>query len=486
MLTPVEELGLAGQALAGRVRRAVHAIPDPDLRDLLVRIQAEAEARNLIYYRDGEADVIRVLPTPLTVLPDQVSYLHYAVTTLMNALKRLPDLYLQDPAARAALRLPPDEERWLLDFWTPAHREDNPVFGRLDAVVDCVSPMWKDSLKFVEPNLSCVGGISLVPACEGLVADLVVPEITRRDPAIRLELGADTRSLLMQTVLDHLRAIGRRGRTLCFVEFLYEGVGPADQNSLTDYVHDQYGLRVLHADPSELTLRDGEVCVGDELVDLVYRDYEVRDLLEMERDGADVEPLRTLFRENRVISPIAAELDQKSCWEVLTDPDVVRHHFTADERQVFRRHLPWTRVLSDRRTALPDGGVGDLVPFARAHHETLVLKPNRSYGGKGVVVGHLLDRAGWEAEVNRALAGPDRYVVQQLVPIPVHDFPVLGQDGVVHVEPFYTVMGFAATQDGLGVLGRASQKQVVNVAQRGGMVAVMVGHSPGRLAAHGG
>ena len=66
---------------------------------------------------------------------------------------------------------------------------------------------------------------------------------------------------------------------------------------------------------------------------------------------------------------------------------------------------------------------------------------------------------------------------------------VLGTDGIVHVEPFYTVMGFAATKYGLAILGRASQKQVVNVAQRGGMCSVLVGRSadaswlvPGSLA----
>jgi hypothetical protein len=51
----------------------------------------------------------------------------------------------------------------------------------------------------------------------------------------------------------------------------------------------------------------------------------------------------------------------------------------------------------------------------------------------------------------------------------------------VHVEPFYTVMGFVPSKYGLAILGRASQKQVVNVAQRGGMVAVMVGRPPARL-----
>jgi len=51
----------------------------------------------------------------------------------------------------------------------------------------------------------------------------------------------------------------------------------------------------------------------------------------------------------------------------------------------------------------------------------------------------------------------------------------------VHVEPFYTVMGFAPTKYGLAVLGRASQKQVVNVAQRGGMCGVLIGRPIGRL-----
>jgi hypothetical protein len=39
-------------------------------------------------------------------------------------------------------------------------------------------------------------------------------------------------------------------------------------------------------------------------------------------------------------------------------------------------------------------------------------------------------------------------------------------------------MGFAANRYGLSILARASQKQVVNVAQRGGLCAVMVGRPP--------
>jgi hypothetical protein len=38
-------------------------------------------------------------------------------------------------------------------------------------------------------------------------------------------------------------------------------------------------------------------------------------------------------------------------------------------------------------------------------------------------------------------------------------------------------MGFAASQQGLAILARASQKQVVNVAQHGGLCAVMISHT---------
>ena len=54
---------------------------------------------------------------------------------------------------------------------------------------------------------------------------------------------------------------------------------------------------------------------------------------------------------------------------------------SAEERQVFRRHILWTRILSDRRTLLPDGQNGDLLPYVRREYESLVLKPNRNYGG---------------------------------------------------------------------------------------------------------
>jgi hypothetical protein len=481
MLTPAEEMGLSGLNLASRVRKAFYQIPEETVVRMIQRIREESTRRHLIYLRDGQVDTIRVLPLPLTMLPDQLAYLHSVCLTVQNALKRLPELYLQDPEIRELLRLLPEEEKWLEDCWGPSQRENNPVFARLDAVVDFTSPMWKNSLCFLEPNLSGIGGLHLVPTCEQILADVVMPVLESQDDRLRLELGQDIRELLMQDVLDHLDALGRKGRNVCFVEPKYAGSGPDEQEELAQYYHNRYGTKVLHADPAELTLRGDEVYYNGDRVDLVYRDYAVADLIALEQQGVDIEPMRTLFRQNRIISSIAAELDQKGIWEILTDPRFTQKYFTADERQAFRRHVPWTRLLSDRQTILPDGLTGGLLDFVRREQEILVMKPNRAYGGEGVTIGPAVKQAEWESALERALADKERWVVQRLASIPVNVFPVIGPDGGVHVEPFHVVMGFAATRDGVAILGRASQKQVVNVALRGGMCGVMIGHAPGRL-----
>src|SRR5262245_5355430 len=482
MLTPAEEMGLGGLSLASRVRKAFYQLPENEIVDLARRIGEEALRRGVVYLREGVREPIHIMLCPVTALPDQLSYIHFVSQTIHNALKRFPELYLQDFAVREVLRLSPEEEEWLWRCWGPSQRENNPIFGRLDALIDFTSPMWKTSLKFVEPNMSGIGGLHLLPTAERIVADLVLPLLQEHDEELHLETGPDIRELLMQQVVDHLEAIGRRARNVCFVEPKYAGSGPDEQEALARHLHARHGIKLMHADPAELTLCNGEVCYNDDPVDLVYRDYSVLDLIELQRRGINVEPMRTLFRENRVISSITAELDQKSCWEVLTDPQFTHKYFSADERQIFRRHILWTRVVSDRETRLPDGRDDDLLEYVRREHETLVLKPNRSYGGEGVLIGPALTQAEWESAVERALADKEqRWVVQQLASIPVAEFPVVGPDGRVHVEPFHVVMGFAPTTDGVAVLGRASQKQVVNVAQRGGICAVLVGHPPGRL-----
>ena len=454
----------------GRARRADRAAP-----------RTAAISRHLVYLRDGAVEPIRVLPAPITVLPDQLAYIHHVTLTMQNALKRLPELYLQDFAVREILRLPDAEEHWLWECWGPSQDENNPVFGRLDAVVDFTSPMWKDSLRFVEPNLSGIGGAAhgARPASSSLAESScpVLQEQRRRSSS--LDVGHDIRELLIQEMLDHLAGDRPPARNVCFIEPKYAGNGPDEQEELARYYRERYGLKIMHADPAELRAAGRRACATTgERVDLAYRDYGVRDLIELEAEGVDVEPMRVLFRQNRIDLVDRRRARPEELLGGAHRPAVQPEVLHADERQVFRRHILWTRVLSDRRTMLPDGGTGDLLEYVRTQHETLVLKPNRAYGGDGIVIGPAVTPTEWEAALQAALADPTtagscsswRRIPVQRVPggRPRRRGP---RRAVLHGD------GLRPDEYGLAILARASQKQVVNVAQRGGMCGVLVGHS---------
>ena len=475
MHSPAEEVGLLGQRLATRVQDALDRIPRDELVALMRDIQRTATERHLAYQHEGVTETITLLPCPLTMRQDQLGYTHYVSQIVLNAIKRLPDLYFEVPEVREVLRVSPVEEEWLRECWTPAHRETNPVFGRFDAVVDYASAMWKDTIKFMEPNLSGIGGLHIAPTAIGILADLAVPALLRQDPGLRLQLPGDLRDLLLQDLLEHLDVIGRPGGQIVLVDPKFAAEGPDEPDALARWYREHSGVNVLHADHSELRQVGDEVYYGDVRVDLVYRDGSVLDLMSYAQEGVDVGPMRTLLRQNRVVSSISAELDQKSIFELFTDPVLAERLFTVEERQVMRRHVLWTRRVADRRTTSALGEAVDLLEHARTERESLVLKPNRSYGGDGVMVGHAVEQGAWEAALDRALAEPNGWVLQQAAPIPVKNFHVLDADGEVHVEPFYVVLGFASNRYGVAMLARASQSRVVNVAQHGGVCAVMVG-----------
>jgi hypothetical protein len=379
------------------------------------------------------------------------------------------------------LELPEEEEAWLKAYWQPHVRDLNLMFGRHDAVIDFGSAAWKASLQFLEPNLSGVGGLHLIPTAEHILSDLVLPILASADPELQLEISTDIRALLMQELVDHLEALGRPGNTICFVEPKYDGSGPDEQGELARHFQERFGLTVCHADPAELTLQGDEVLYQGRPIDIAYRDYSVIDLIEVAEEGVDVRPMRALFAQNRMVSSIAAELDQKAALEVLGDPELSARHFPAHVRRVFARHIPWTRVVSDRRCSLPDGTVGGLLEYATREREHLVIKPNRAYGGTGVLLGTMATAGEWDTALAAAISDDDEegWVLQAAVDLPVLEFPVLDAGGAVKAEPFYTVMGFAPSRYGLASLGRASQKRVVNVAQRGGMFGLVVGHAQG-------
>ena len=59
MLTPAEQLGLAGAALDARVRQAVNYIPDSALAHVARRLAEDARFNEVVYARDGVNEPVR-------------------------------------------------------------------------------------------------------------------------------------------------------------------------------------------------------------------------------------------------------------------------------------------------------------------------------------------------------------------------------------------------------------------------------------------
>lgn len=479
LISPAEALGLSGAALESRCKRAAHNISDDDYQQIAERMRADAIANEMVYEHAGVPEPVRVMLRPILARREQLTYVHYVCLQISEALKLFPALYLKDGQIREILAVSDEEASWLREFWTPQHGRFNPVYGRLDAVCDFASAAWQDTLKFMEPNLSGVGGIHYSPVAEQMVMRDIVPTLVAHDPELSIALMPDQRDLFVQLLIDHARAVGRDTCNICFVEPKYEHDGPAEQSVLIQFLVERFGLTIVHADPRELRAEGDEVFYEDTKVDIAYRDYETRDLIALEKElGKPLDGMRLLLKQNRMISSLTGDFDHKSCFEILTDPEIAGKLFSPEDCRLFERHVLWTRVASDRKTTLPNHTSGNLLDYARLNRERLVLKPNRAYGGDGVAIGALSSEAEWDRLLDDAAKKSNdpnlSWVLQSATRLPICEFPVTGDDGRVYGEPFYAVMGFAPTDNGLGILCRVSQKQVVNVAQHGGLAAVLI------------
>ncbi|MFB7512274.1 hypothetical protein [Streptomyces sp. NPDC056144] len=91
-----------------------------------------------------------------------------------------------------------------------------------------------------------------------------------------------------------------------------------------------------------------------------------------------------------------------------------RPWMTSAERALVERYLPWTRVLSDRKTER-DGSQVDLVRHVVDHRERFVLKAALGECGKQVVLGRDVDQAAWETAIGEAVAESGTSIVQEFV-----------------------------------------------------------------------
>lgn len=92
--------------------------------------------------------------------------------------------------------------------------------------------------------------------------------------------------------------------------------------------------------------------------------------------------------------------------------------FTEAERELIRRHIPWTRFVRRSATATRGGSRIRIPDDLPEHREGLVLKKASSIGGRHVHVGRFRTDDEWSAVIERALRDGDWVVQEYLEMVP--------------------------------------------------------------------
>ena len=326
-----------------------------------------------------------------------------------------------------------------------------------------------DSLMFAEYNAESPAGLGYTEVLAGVISDLpIMARFREQFDAVAYPL--------MDAMLEALLASYRDwGGTASPPRILITDFRDVPTWSEFEILAERFtarGVPTLVADPRELEITGGRLVAQGQAIDLVYRRALINDLVAR---PDDTRVLVEAYRDRLacVANTLRCKIPhRKSFFAALTD-EAHASRFTTDEQAVIRAHVPWTRVVAERRTRTSDGRDVDLSAFVRDSRDRLVLKPTDDFGGHGVTLGWETDPGAWEGALQTALAAPPgTWIVQERIPIRREPFPmvesnphrVTTRDMLVDCAP-YIFRGKVA-----GFLTRLSASGLANVTSGGGQV----------------
>ena len=431
---------------------AYHELLTPDIAaDSHAMLEDQLRRRDLIFGDRALCTVLR--PRLMTV--EQYRLLKSRVVVLMRAFGKAYQAAIADPRFREQFRLESWEEQVVTH--DPRFRDPSPT-SRLDAfVMDEAGTM-----ALTEYNAETPAGAAFNDQlCEAFLNLPVTREFSRRYELQPLLSAHGVVNVLLDAYQQWsgTRALPR----VAIVD--WPEVPTRNEFVLYQRYFRGLGIDCIITDPRSMEYRGGRLIAGDQPVDLIYKRVLITELVK--ECGVEHAVVRAV-RDNAVcmVNPFRSKiLHKKASLAALSDERNARL-FRSEELETIRAHIPWTRVVEERRTVHDDEPV-DLIPFIVQHRDRLVLKPNDDYGGAGIVLGWQVDDAEWQAAIKTALASP--YIVQERVPIPSEPYPSFLEGRIEVYDRMLDTAPFVSYGEYMqGQLTRLSTAALLNVTAGGG------------------
>jgi len=402
---------------------------------------------------------------PFFLSPEDEQRVRVVAETVVQLAERVADLALKNEGLLKQFHLR-DEELRLVRLGKTAGPAS--TASRLDAF------LLPESLKFAEYNGESPAGAGYTEVLAEIFRDLPVMKEFRT--TYEIHSYALSAKLLDALVMSYLDWGGTSKRPQLLITDWRE-VPTWSEFEILQARFAELGLSVELADPRDLQFDGKRLTANGKKIDLVYRRVLMNDIV--------ARPAECKALVDAVAANAACMANHFRCkiphvkafFAVLTDE---RNDglFTFAERELIRRHVPWTRVVADVRTA-HHGQPVDLLEFLRSERENLVLKPSDEYGGTGVSLGWESSEAEWDAMIEKAIAPSEGcWIVQQRIPIRREVFPWIQDGGKIDFRDMLVDFAPYLFRGKLcGFLTRLSATGLANVTSGGGQIPAFRLHS---------
>jgi uncharacterized circularly permuted ATP-grasp superfamily protein len=364
---------------------------------------------------------------------------------------------LADPRLLAQSALSPEEER--LARINPRYATSSTA-SRLDAF------LLPNSLQFAEYNAESPAGPGYAETLANVFRTLPIMERFSQRFSVR---QFPLMKLLLAALLASYREWGGSTSPPVIAIVDWREVPTWSEFEIIQSHFQKEGVATFLADPRDLVFKAGKLTANGQRVDLLYRRVLINDIVARPNEcSALVEAYASgaVCVANALTCKIP---HKKSFFAVLTD-EQNSALFSPAERELIRRHVPWTRLLADTKTSR-DGESFGLLEYVRKHRENFVLKPNDEYGGTGVQLGWENKENQWDAALDRALGDrSSAWVVQERIAVRREIFPMQTETGVQMRDMLVDFAPYLFRGKMAGCLTRLSSTGLANVTSGGGQV----------------
>ena len=415
--------------------------------EFFARLKTMMRERRLLY---GSRE-IGVALRPHLLTRRQYATLRYSSEVLAQAFEKVASTLLSEPARMQTVGLTEREARLAL---VEPKQSGSTKTSRLDGFIH------GHEVRFVEYNAENPSSLTDQTGLNEILLEVGA----MRDAAMRYELRqfAPAKHLL-HMLLNTFREWG--GTSIPNIAILdWHGLPTAHEFVALQEFFASHDVPAVICAPEQLTYENGKLRCDAFPIDLVYKRVIINELL---ADCEDSHPLIRAYIAGDVclVNSFRCKIiHKKAAFELLSD-ETNASWFTAREREVIRRTVPWTRRLTERKTG-HRGREVDLIEHVRQHRSQFVVKPNDDYGGRGISFGDRATASEWEAVLSQALAGD--YVVQEKVELRTEVFPVFDESGWAFQPMYVDRNPFLFDGRAEGALVRLSDSPVVNVTSGGG------------------